>query len=192
MERGGLLADHQKPVPAWLKSQGADVRNVTGKNGLDVDVVLVWDDVGISKADLARAPEIVKFVKAGGRLVIANPRQWGWDALVDFQTRGAAASRAFAYPNVKHYMLKGIKKKYLWRWNGIPNRVGKKYVKGAILDKGTKLLWLDKPERTVAFSLPKGRGEVLICLLEIKGRIAKSNVSYDPVAERILVNMLSK
>jgi len=176
---------------AWLKRRGARTTTL-GSGKIDADVVVVWDPKKVPDAQRKMAPAILDFVKAGGRLVALDPPQWYWDELIDFQTRDNVASRAFAYPDAKHPMLRGIRREFLMRWNGRPNAVTKRRLHGDLLEKGTKLLWSGKPENTVAHNLPIGKGEIVVCLLEVKGRITRSEAKYDPVAERIVTNLLAK
>ena len=176
---------------AWLKRRGVEVLAL-GAGRIDVDVVVVWDYQKLTDAEKKRAATILDFVKRGGRLVVLDVARWYWDDLVDFQTRGTRASRAFAFPKVKHPMLAGIKREYLMRWNGIPHEITQRRVYGPLLAKGTKLLWADAPKNTVAMNLPTGKGDIVVSLLRVKTRIDRKSKTYDPVAERVVTNLLAK
>ena len=90
-------------------------------------------------------------------------------------------------------MLAGVAGEYLKRWNGLPGTIADECVlSGDAIKRGQKLLWIAKPKNTVALSVPMGRGEIVICLLHIRGRVTRDGGTYDPVAERILVNLLTR
>ena len=55
-----------------------------------------------------------------------------------------------------------------------------------------KLLWIAQPRYPVLVSLPVGQGEVIICTLQLKGRLARSGGRYDPMAGRLLLNLLCR
>ena len=176
----------------WLERRGASSVALT-EGKVSADVVVAWDPAKVSDDDRKRlTPVLLDFVHAGGRLVVLDPQRWFWEELVDFQTRGADASRAFAYPDVKHFMLAGVERELLCRWNGVPNAISRKRIHGTLLDKGKKLLWAGDPKDTVAMSLPTGKGEIIVSLLQVKGRIERSSKDYDPVAERIVTNLLAE
>ena len=65
-------------------------------------------------------------------------------------------------------------------------------VPGGPLDGARKLLWIENPSRPVMMSLPSGKGEIIICTLNLKSRIHKGKPHYDPAAERILLNLLQR
>ena len=81
---------------------------------------------------------------------------------------------------------KGIHKKKAKRRS--PRRRG-----GRTAESGEKLLWswAGKHKRPVALSVPEGRGEILICLLHLKSHVTKATENYDPVADRILMNLVT-
>ncbi|HUU43782.1 MAG TPA: hypothetical protein VMX57_08380, partial [Planctomycetota bacterium] len=189
---------------AWLKRRGAEPVDIAAAK-VTPHVVIAWDPTRLDDDARKRiAPVVLDLVKAGGRLVVLDPQRWLWEDLVEFQTRGADASRAFVYPDVRHFMLAGVEREHLMRWNGVPNAITRHRVYGALLGKGTKpldgargpervegLLWAGDPKDTVAMSLPTGNGEIIVSLLQVKGRIERSSSTYDPVAERIVTNLLA-
>ena len=88
-------------------------------------------------------------------------------------------------------MLRGVAPECLEGWNGLPNLIVSGYLAGQAADGGRKLLWVDNPQKPVAVSLPRGKGEVLIVLLQFDGRLGRQSAGYDPVAEQVMVNMLA-
>ncbi len=184
-------------VEKWMRSNDAEYSAALGDSAIDADAVVVWDANRLGDRPAA-ARAILAYVRSGGKLVILNHSKWVWAELVDFQvTRhrdwiNGVSSRVFPYEGVKHPMLSGVNPECLKRWNGLPGTISADWIKGDILAKGTKILWKDKPERTVAFSLPMGRGEIVICLMHLKERIAPGAKRYDPVAERVFLNLLAQ
>ncbi|MCG3178567.1 MAG: Beta-galactosidase [Phycisphaerae bacterium] len=187
-----VLLGGEDAIRAWLKSQGAAVVEAGAEGPLQADVVLVWDHLKVNDAERARAAAILEFVKAGGRLVILHHgKEWTWRELLDFEPVEGRSSRAFAFDGTRHRMLGGIEPEWLKRWNGVAEPIADSSIRGAVLDSGTKLLWIDKPERVCALSLPLDRGEVLLTTLHIRRRLDPTGGCCDPAAERILLNLLT-
>jgi hypothetical protein len=177
---------------AWLKRRGVEVIDPEQVMH-EPDVTVVWNPRRLTDEQKKNlTPGTLAGVRSGGRLIVLQPPLWYWEDLVDFQTRGEKASRAFAYPKVKHFMLAGIEREHLMRWNGRPNEITEKRIRGPVRAKGTKLLWANDPKSTVAWSLQTGKGEVVVSLLAVKRRIERAKPTYDPVAERIVTNLLAK
>jgi hypothetical protein len=179
----------------WLRARlpGASLAApavADGKVPADVVVIGSADKLPAGMGEAA----LVDFVKAGGRVIVLSQAAWTMKTLADFEPVSGPSSRAFAYPHVKHAMLAGVDPEYLKRWNGLPGTVAQRYVKGLVVadpSKVEKLLWAENPSRPVAARLSMGKGEVMICLLDFRNRLDKSDKSYDPVAERVLLNLLA-
>ncbi|KPK79390.1 MAG: hypothetical protein AMJ81_13315 [Phycisphaerae bacterium SM23_33] len=177
----GWLKGHEIPFAAW-----------DGKGKLAGEVAVVWDAGRVSDAARANAAAIRRFVSAGGRLVILNQRGWEWKELADFELRQEVSSRAFPHVRARHAMLAGVNPEFLKRFNGLPGTVADRVITGEALKDATKLLWIVRPEYTVAAALPAGQGEIVICTLNLKSRIHKAQPNYDPAAERILLNLIAR
>jgi len=102
------------------------------------------------------------------------------------------ASRAHRFPGAEHPMFRGIEPEYLWRWNGLPGTVSDETLLGDLPEGATPLLWAVKPEHVVAATIARGRGRIDVCLLKLRHRIDRQGEVYDPVAERVLANLLGK
>ena len=142
--------------------------------------------------DKARGAAIQEFVRGGGRVVILAQEEWDWKILVDFDMDKVRSSRAFIYPDAKHPLLTGIDGEYLKRWNGLPGEMAGRVIKGGILERADKLLWIEEPKTPVCISVPEGKGEIVICLLNFNGRLGHGAKARDPVAERMLLNLLQR
>ena len=179
----------------WLKQRGIPFRASIGKGKLDAHVVVVWNADKIAPAvRKAATAKIRRYVKAGGRLVILRHDKWDWTSLVDatMEPGPKSASRAFAYSRARHPMLTGIDPEFLKRWNGLPGTVADRVLAGDLLTAGKKLLWINSPPRPVAVSVPMEAGEVVLCTLDLAGHLGGADGTYDPVAERILLNLLQR
>ena len=64
-------------------------------------------------------------------------------------------------------------------------------IDGPILERGERLLWMENARRAIAVRLPVGKGEVLVSMLRIRGRAA-GGTTFDPVAERVLLNIIGR
>ncbi len=65
---------------------------------------------------------------------------------------------------------------------------------GESLQQSKKILWVREPKHTVVAEVPTagGDGVVLFSQLDLRSRVLRSGENYDPVAERILINVVSK
>ncbi|KPL04185.1 MAG: hypothetical protein AMK75_01375 [Planctomycetes bacterium SM23_65] len=187
-----IVLGPSKECETWLTQHDVTTTTAIGGKEPDTDVILVWDSGTISNTDKAAAPAVLKWVKSGGKVVILGQSLWRWPELVDFKTGGVTASRVLRYPKVNHSLFTGIKPDYLRRWNGLPHALASRHVIQTALTPEKKLLWVEDPKKTVALTIPMGRGEIVLCLLNIKGRITAKSGTYDPVAERIFANLLAR
>ena len=192
-----ILLAPDEAIVKWMKSNNLPYSTTLGKGRIDADTIVICDVAKVSRDDLAAAPAIIEFVLSGGKLVILNQPKWTWKELVDFEINrwrnwlNGVSSRVFRYEGIETSILSGVDPEHLKRWNGLPGTISDGWIKGEILDKGKRLLWQEKPERTVTFSMPMGKGEILICLLHLTERLNAGSKCYDPVAERVFVNLLN-
>lgn len=176
----------------WMKRRKISFRTSLDEKLSRGDVVVIWDASAIPAAERKAAGErILRLVRGGGRCVILNQRKWDWPELIDLRMRARPCSRAFAYPKAKHPMLAGIAREHLMRWNGVPGTVADRSLTWQESVKAEKLLWMERPEYTIAARAPVGSGEIVVCLLMLKSHLPGSG-RYDPVAERILLNLLAR
>ena len=161
-------------------------------------LVIVWNADALTDADKANAGALLAFADAGGRIIVLGGKAWTWPALCEVLLDGKCqTSRAFSYDGVQSPLLAGISRDMLTRWNGLPGTVGA----GALHDKsgknftsGTKLCWLYQPDWPVMAEVPTvtGKGSVLFATFAWPGRLDRARPGYDPVAERLLLNLLQR
>lgn len=185
---------------AFLKRHQCTVIDGLARGRVEGDVALIGDVAKLTTAERQEATGPLRtFAEAGGRIVVLDQTSWPWKELADcriglpeFKHRNPViCSRAHAEEGVTHAMLRDIPKDWLWRWNGLPGEI----VDEVILDsparqEGRKILWASRPIYTSALSLPIGKGEILLSQLRIRRRLNPNSKAYDPVAERILINLL--
>ena len=185
-------------VPLGLSVSGLRDRLVPGQ-----DVVIVWNASALTAEEKAAAPALCDFAAAGGRVMVLATRTWDWPELCQVTIEEVTDwweddllpfSRVFAYEGVEHPMLAGIDREWLMRWNGLPGTVAVSEFYGPALEGAEKLLWGRKPELTVAAEVPAaaGDGKVLFCQLDLQEHMCPSSERYDPVAERVLFNLLGE
>ena len=193
-----LLLGGNDVARSWLESVGCDSGS-TARGGVDADVVLVWDAAEMLADEIAQGGAVRRFAETGGRVVVLDQTLWPWTALLDcaigrptFRHRdGVTGSRAHAFEDVQHPMLANVPTDWLWRWNGLPGTIVQNIIMDSpVLDEGRKLLWVSHPDYIAALALPVGEGEIIFCQLQIRRRLDPGNDSYDPVAERVLANLL--
>ena len=178
----------------WLKARNIPYRTAIAGGAPAGSVVVIWNAAAISDAQrAAAAPRIRKHVRGGGRLVILRQGGWDWTKLLDFGMDAGkltASSRAFPYSRARHPMLSGIDPEFLKRWNGLPGTVADRVLTGEALKDAKKLLWINKNTKPVAVSVPLGSGEMVVCTLLLASHLRGR--TYDPVAERIMLNLLGR
>jgi hypothetical protein len=101
-------------------------------------------------------------------------------------------SRAFPSAGGDHPLLAGISPDWLRRWNGLPGTVAVARIRGRAVEAGRSLLWAVEPKTTVVAGVPaaEGGGKVLFCQLDLRSHVSPGS-ACDPVAERILLNLLA-
>ena len=187
-------------VREFLDRRGCTVVDGLAAGPVNADAALI-DDAELLHVD-ARQPAAARlraFAESGGRIVVLQHPSWPWKELADCELglpehtwrNPVACSRVHAFEGVDHPMLRDIPVDWLWRWNGLPGVIANQVVlKDSIPDDARKLLWIAKEEFTAALSLPVGKGEILFCQLKLRDRIDPAADTYDPVADRVLVNLL--
>jgi hypothetical protein len=176
----------------WLEDRGIQVWTELPEGGIAADACIIVDPEALGPGRKADPKIILDYAKAGGRVVILDPPRWTWDWLVDYRTQPGRSSRAFAYPDTKHWLLDGIEAEWLKRWNGIPNSIADRAVRSTAAGNARNILWIEDPAKPVVTSIPMDKGEILLCLLKIRPRLVKGSKDYDPVAERMMVNLVAK
>jgi hypothetical protein len=86
----------------------------------------------------------------------------------------------------------------LVRWNGLPGTVAFGAIEGAVMARAEteteKILWAREPKTTVMAAVPAatGDGRIVFSQLDLQRRVDPSKPDYDPVAERVLLNLLGR
>jgi len=195
-----VLLGGDDAAEAWLRGKHIPFVTSVSDEGAVARTVLIWNAKALPESDGAAAPAILENVRNGGRLIILNQPTWTWGELVDFEIQSsserqaAVNSRVFPYEGASHQMLDGVDPEYLQRWNGLPGTISDSVIEGDAVERGTKLLWAwaGNEKKPVALAVPEGKGEIVICLLHLKSHVTKDAPSYDPVADRILTNLLTR
>jgi hypothetical protein len=111
-------------------------------------------------------------------------------------THGPRFSRVFPYPGLKTALRDGIDPRWLIRWNGLPGTVAFGAIEDAAMARAEteKILWAREPKTTVmaAVRAATGDGRIVFSQLDLQRRVDPSKRDYDPVAERVLLNLLGR
>jgi hypothetical protein len=184
--------DHAR---AWFAGQG--LATAAGTAGIEPTThsVLVWKAHHLTPAERQAAPALCGYAARGGRVIVLGTRVWDWGALCDVVVpESGRFSRVFPHTaGLSHPLLAGVEPEWLKRWNGLPGTVAVGKIEGVAVKAGTPLLWAVEPKSTVVAEVPAatGNGKVLFCQLALQDRLSQGSATYDPVAERVLLNLLA-
>jgi len=181
---------------AYFKSRGLKTTADTANLKPAEHLVVIWNADLLTEADKANAGTLLAFAAAGGHIIVLGGTAWTWPELCEVLLDGKCnTSRAWPYEGVQSPRLAGISRDMLTRWNGVPGLVAA----GALHDKsggnfttGPRLCWLYSIDWPVMADVPTvtGKGTVLFAIFAWRGRLDRTQPSYDPVAERLLLTLL--
>jgi hypothetical protein len=191
-DRRFVLLGGDADADAWFQSRGLQVEHDLRELAPGRDVVVIWYADHVTAAQKRQAGTLRDFAAAGGRVIVLGTRAWDWFELCDVKTEDTCGSRVFAYPDAKHSLLDGVRPECLMRWNGLTGTVAMGRLEGPAMARSAKILWVREPATTVAAEVPvaSGKGTILFSGMHVQGRVDRSKARYDPVAERVLINML--
>jgi hypothetical protein len=177
---------------AFFGEKGLATSSDTSSLDPDDDMVIIWNPANLTAEEKQSAAALCSFADAGGNVVVLSTASWDWSALCDVQIGTRSSSRAFLYQGASHPMLDGIEPEFFTRWNCVRRRG---LVAGNDLDNlsgANEILWVYEPGDTVVAEVPAatGSGMILFSQLDIRDRLDDTQAEYDPVAERVLVNIL--
>jgi len=183
---------------AYFKAKG--LKTTTSLAGLDpkTHAVVVWNADNVKPAEKRAASTPLRdFAAAGGRVTVLDHRgahKWSWKGLCNVDLSWSGTSRVFLYPGRKHPILRGIGADWMKRWNGLPGTVAFGGIIGPAMKNATKILWTNDPNTPVVAEVPaaKGGGVILFSRLDLHRRVDRSKPTYDPVADRILLNVVGR
>lgn len=161
----------------------------------DQHVVVVWNATHLTPAQKANAQVLNDFAARGGRVLVLSTPVWNWPELCDVKIgRAARFSRVFPHADVPHPLFAGLDPQWLVRWNNLPGTVGIGPIEGPALAGARRILWAKEPKTTIAAELPAaaGTGRILFAQLDLQRRVAPAQATYDPAAERILLQLLTQ
>jgi hypothetical protein len=180
---------------AFLKSRGLRTSDRLDELMPDTHAVVIWNAAHLTDDEKRNAKALCDFAGRGGRVCVLSTPSWDWRDLCDVKISDKPRfSRAFPYPDVKTSLLGGIDPQWLIRWNGFPGTVAFGAIEGAVMARAEKILWAREPKTSVMAAVPAASGgsRILFSQLDIQGRVDRSKPNYDPVAERILLNLLGR
>jgi len=155
--------------------------------------VIVWDAARLTAAQKQRTKIIEGFLCAGGRMVVLSASAWDWPALCEVKlSHQPRFSRVFPYKDTGAVLLAGFNPEWLVRWNAFPGTVAAGSIEGPAMSQAEKILWAREPKTTVMALIPaaSGSGRILFSQLDVQERLDHSKATYDPAAERVLLNLL--
>jgi hypothetical protein len=180
---------------AFFKSKGLRTSDRLDELSPDTHVVVIWNATHLTEGEKQNAKALCDFASRGGRVVVLSTPSWDWRELCDVKIAHAPRfSRVLVYTDTKTSLLDGIDPQWLIRWNGLPGTVAFGAIEGTVMARAEKMLWARQPKTTVMAAVPaaSGDGRILFSQLDIQRRLDRSQSNHDPVAERILFNLLEQ
>lgn len=190
-----VVLGSDRAAQAFFRSHRLLTSSSLGTLAPDKHVVVVWDASRLSPEEKRQTKVLDGFLRAGGKMVVLSSPSWDWLELCDVKIgHSPRFSRVFPYKDLKHSLLEGIDPQWLIRWNGLPGTVGLGALGGPAMAGAEKILWAREPKTTVMAAVPpaSGDGRIVFAQLDLKGRLDRSKPNYDPVAERVLLNLLGR
>jgi len=187
-----ILLGSDEAAESWFRSHTLRTGHHLGELQTGRDTVVIWSAAHLTREEKSRVDVLRHFIAAGGRVVVLGTRHWDWSELCDVRVGQTRGSRVFRHENVSAPMLSGIRPQWLVRWNGLPGTVAVGHLEGPAMEGAEKILWVREPTTCVAARIPiaKGTGTILFSQLDLQRHVNRSDHVYDPVAERILVNLI--
>jgi len=184
LEQGSAITD-------WAKSVGMDARPVDGS---DYQTLVIGKDWLGADAVRSKMDAIQEWVKSGGRLVILDQTTWP-EGLFGLDVKKAASDISYLFKEKgqeNDAVWRGVEDAHMENWNGSgAEGLTHKFSKSG---DGTTLAigWANQDDRgsKALLRLKLGEGEVLACQMLIAERLTEGTPMFDPVAERVMVNLL--
>jgi len=161
----------------------------------ETHVVVIWNATHLTEGEKRNAKALCDFAGRGGRVVVLSTPSWDWSELCEVKMSPKPRfSRVFPHTDLKNSLLEGVDHRWLNRWNGLPGTVAFGALEGAVMTRAEKMFWGREPKTTVMAAVPaaSGDGRILFSQLDLQGRLDQSKPNYDPVAERVLFNLLGR
>ncbi|MCS7236782.1 MAG: hypothetical protein NZ899_00750 [Thermoguttaceae bacterium] len=158
------------------------------------DLVVIWDAEEAARQKALSTRTLRTFLEQGGTILVLATRSWPWPELCDVTiTPDPRFSRVFPHPAKSARWFPKIDPQWLIRWNGLPGTVAFGKLAGPGMEKAEKILWAKEPAHCVMAAVrPKsGVGRLVFCQLDLQRRVDLGRQNYDPVAEKVLLALLS-
>ncbi|MHB1036388.1 MAG: glycoside hydrolase family 2 TIM barrel-domain containing protein [Pirellulales bacterium] len=193
-DRTFVLLGGSDAAQAFFKSMG--LRTSTRLDAIkpETHAVVIWNATHLTAAEKSNAKTLCSFADRGGRVIVLSTPSWNWPELCEVKISDKPRfSRVFPYPDHKSSLLGGIDPQWLIRWNGLPGTVAYGAIEGAALARAEKILWAREPKTMVVAAVPaaSGGGRIVFSQLALQDRLDRSKPNFDPVAERVLLNVLA-
>jgi len=193
--RAFVLLGADERAREWFAARGMSVHASPSDLDPATHAVLVWDAARLTGEERASAPTVCAFAARGGSVIVLGTRTWDWTELCEVTVpESRPFSRVFPSAGTSDPLLAGIPPEWLQRWNGLPGTVAVARLEGPAIEAGKSLLWAVEPKTTVVAEVAaaQGGGKVLFCQLDLPNRVSADGAVSDPVAERALLNLLTR
>ena len=179
-------------VQDWARSVGITVKPADSN---DYQALVIGKEALGSEAVSTYMQEIKDWINSGGKLIILDQKTWQGD-LFGLSVKKAKSGVSYLFKEKGQEadpVWQGIADAYMENWNGSGaeglNHCFDKIGEGTNLSIGSGgQEGLNSP---ALVRLSVGKGEVIACQIRIADRLTEGTPMFDPVAERLIVNLIT-
>jgi hypothetical protein len=185
------VIEQDSAVQDWAKSAGMDVKPV---DGFDYQTLVIGRNALGSEFATSLMKSIEEWVGSGGRLVILDQTKWPQGRFDIELTKKRDVSYLFKEKGQEHDPIwQGIADAYMENWNGSGAEGLTHYFTKTGAAKTLAIGSSDQQglNARALLRLPMGKGEILVCQITIAERLTQKMPMFDPVAERLMVNLIA-
>ncbi|PCJ56286.1 MAG: hypothetical protein COA79_19145 [Planctomycetota bacterium] len=180
----------------WLKQIGINYKTALPETNQQKEICLIWNISNFIENSSTSIKVLGEFIKKGGKVIILadgdqdEDRKWELNELIKISLKVKKFGRNFRYNEKLIPLFKNIKPEYLYRPNLLINHGISRIVMNVIPPKANKHICKSDDNSPILIDVPHGKGNIMINFMELKSRLLNNKKTYDPMAERLILNFL--
>ena len=204
-----LVVEGDGKFSAWAAGLGCQVLAAGKSAPAEAELVVIAPGAAMSEDFKKLAPDLGNYLRGGGRVLVLEQLEWPAKLKDPFNLQiertdydpdpatGEAyggSSRVWRWEQPERAFWRELPDNGLWRWNGFQGRVARVSL-AARPDRARVLARYAESDREDLKQVPvaavaHGKGELLCFLLRVSGRYDRAEKNFDPVVERLMINLL--